>query len=583
MLRLIQPGFPAGLLPLPPERPVPHSKARQSFQGAATIGLVAGPSCAALLGVAAARWRRVHKRWKGRQLALNAGSGQDWYDHIEDAKVNTRDEEGKMVSLGETLHTEQKNIQLDALNNVLKGLHKKRKSRKKNAPKVTYIDRPDNPWQDRCLICKDCERNQEYEGKPPRIGCNMSTLLELDMTAPFSRNNVMVTSCEIVQCIKDDIWVFRTSDGSICRAKDKIAPAFPVQVCAVCRKTTLEEGRRFKMCDTCSGVSYCSEECMAAHKAKHQLSCVRPHLPYRAEWGVRGKLRKMRNEIYPLIKKWAIREPELHRTAWLPPPEHEMRRLRESQTPKRISLPGGMRARKQLPAASSKDTAVVGGQIVLVDKPSFGSRRVRESTEKIPDPDPTFLESICMTKEEYLERHAKLQLVATEQDAELFALHGHDLEETVEEPKKNPLSVPTQKLNGQEVHARTGVRMQEMTPVSQVPEFELDEEAMLRVEAAGKDGQPVDIDKRTPWKQVRYDGQKEKDFWTPIPEEEKKEGVVYLESPMKAALKKHGLQLSDEAIENLEEMADAAKHNAHRIRWQKPWQDEEADERNAAV
>ena len=41
-----------------------------------------------------------------------------------------------------------------------------------------------------------------------------------------------------------------------------------------------------------------------------QASCVRPHLPYRGEWGVRKELRAMRKEIYPLINTWAIREPE---------------------------------------------------------------------------------------------------------------------------------------------------------------------------------------------------------------------------------------------------------------------------------
>ena len=41
-----------------------------------------------------------------------------------------------------------------------------------------------------------------------------------------------------------------------------------------------------------------------------EASCVRPHLPYRGEWGIRKELRQMRKEIYPLINTWAIREPE---------------------------------------------------------------------------------------------------------------------------------------------------------------------------------------------------------------------------------------------------------------------------------
>lgn len=46
------------------------------------------------------------------------------------------------------------------------------------------------------------------------------------------------------------------------------------QVCAVCRKTTLEEGRRFKFCPVCQGVSYCSESCFAQHNLKHQAGRV---------------------------------------------------------------------------------------------------------------------------------------------------------------------------------------------------------------------------------------------------------------------------------------------------------------------
>ena len=44
------------------------------------------------------------------------------------------------------------------------------------------------------------------------------------------------------------------------------------QVCAVCRKTSLEEGRRFKTCPVCEGVSYCCESCAAQHNLKHQAT-----------------------------------------------------------------------------------------------------------------------------------------------------------------------------------------------------------------------------------------------------------------------------------------------------------------------
>lgn len=47
---------------------------------------------------------------------------------------------------------------------------------------------------------------------------------------------------------------------------------FQRQICGVCRKTSLEEGRRFKFCAVCCGVSYCSESCYAQHNLKHQVS-----------------------------------------------------------------------------------------------------------------------------------------------------------------------------------------------------------------------------------------------------------------------------------------------------------------------
>ena len=133
------------------------------------------------------------------------------------------------------------------------------------------VDKPDNVWRDRYLLCEDCERRHQYERLPPRERCNNSTLIELDMTVPFSRDNVMATSCELVQLVREGKWIFKNEDGSIIQAKQKLAPAFPVQICCVCRKTSLNEGRRFKCCPKCEGASYCSESCWASHNLKHQV------------------------------------------------------------------------------------------------------------------------------------------------------------------------------------------------------------------------------------------------------------------------------------------------------------------------
>ncbi len=119
-----------------------------------------------------------------------------------------------------------------SLNNFMKQRHKK-SGRRGRAPQIMYTDRPDNPWRDRYLICEDCERLANYEEKPPRPSCNNSTVLELDMTAPFSRDNCMVTSCEIVQMIKEDVWVLKDEDGKLAPSPHKREPAFPVQVPSV--------------------------------------------------------------------------------------------------------------------------------------------------------------------------------------------------------------------------------------------------------------------------------------------------------------------------------------------------------------
>ena len=116
-----------------------------------------------------------------------------------------------------------------SLNNFMRQKHKK-SGRRGVAPQIVYTDRPDNPWKDRYLLCRDCEKRANIERLPPRKNCNNSTVIELDMTAPFSRDNCMVTSCEIVQMVKEDLWVLKDEHGRIAPAKEKRAPAFPVQV-----------------------------------------------------------------------------------------------------------------------------------------------------------------------------------------------------------------------------------------------------------------------------------------------------------------------------------------------------------------
>ena len=119
-------------------------------------------------------------------------------------------------------------------------------------------------------------------------------------------------------------------------------------------------------------------------------------------------------------------------------------------------------------------------------------------------------------------------------------------------------------------------------PVREVPKLVLDEGAISRMEEAVKSGEIVNIDERqfAPTKPVWESPRKGpiQKFWTPVPEEKKKEGVVYPESPVRELAKKHGLRLSEEALERLEAAAESAEHNRHRISWQKPLLVDDAQE-----
>jgi len=461
------------------------------------------------------------------------------------------------------------------LRQFLKLNHKKNK-KKGIAPSIEYIDRPDNPWQDRYMLCEECDRNENVYGKKPRKDCNYSTLIELDMTAPFSRNNTMVTSCHVVQLVRDDVWVCRTADGKLTRAENKSNGSFPVQICAVCHKKSTDESRRFRTCATCIGVHYCSEECYAQHKIRHEATCMLPQIPYRAEWGVRLKLKAMRKEIYPLVKMWAIREPETHRVAWLPPPEHQRKLLQSVQKPKKISLPGVGRGRKLLPAPGPLETKVgQNGKIVFAEREEETYvRRVRRSSRwKTPDPDPEFLKTVNMTREEYLEKHAELLALAElEDDDAALAIE-------VQQPEAEKIDetiLSTRLIGGRQMRATTGIRgNQEFTPVDDSPKLVLDKGTLDRVEAAASAGK-IDIDQpqhltKPPWMLPRKGRQEEKDsrYWKQVRESERKHGVVYRESPQREAMKESGLQLSDKAIEQMEEAAEAGRHNKHRMRWSK--------------
>eukprot|EP00933_Yihiella_yeosuensis_P029005 TRINITY_DN22745_c0_g1_i2.p1 TRINITY_DN22745_c0_g1~~TRINITY_DN22745_c0_g1_i2.p1 ORF type:complete len:622 (+),score=117.41 TRINITY_DN22745_c0_g1_i2:88-1953(+) len=486
--------------------------------------------------------------------------------------------EGSKISAAEARMSEMRKMQFNSLNGMLKQKHKKKARGKQLAPKIQLTTRPDNPWRDRYLLCQECEQLLDYHRKKPRAGCTHSTLLELDMTAPFSRNNTMVTSCSIVQLIQADKWVFKNEYGALHVAEEKSEPAFPVQVCAVCRKTSIDEGRRFQTCDICTGVHYCSDQCWAKHKFRHKTSCVIPMLPFRGEWGIRKQLRAMRREIYPMINKWMIKAPEKHRIGWLPPPEHVQRRLWEAQTPKKISLVGMGRQKKMLPCKEDQLFADVNrdGKIVLHEDKNMNISRIRTGEKPAFQPDEAQLRLLGMTLEEYEKKNAMIRAEEAQEDAQRYELwKAQQVEVEAPEPE-NPLALPVQLEAGKIVRARTGLRGdQDSTPVVNLPKLVLSNEALARVDAAAKAPfvRRAWPPEKAPWEMPR--DPKERDmpkkkskYFNGIPDEEKLDGVVYPESPTRELAKKHKLKLSEEALQRLEEAAEAGMHNDHRIRWQ---------------
>jgi len=445
------------------------------------------------------------------------------------------------IPIGQANVAQVRKIQIEQLNNTLRSRWK-RGGKKGVAPRIEFVGRPDNPWRDRYLLCRDCERRADLKDLPPRKDCNCSTLLELDMTAPFSRDNVMATSCHVVQLIREDVRVRKGADGKCKQVDGKTVPgSFRVQVCPVCRKTSLEEGRRFRMCMTCQGVSYCSDECYAKHRMQHRASCTIPELPYREEWGIRKQLRKMRDEIYPVIHKWAIREPARHRIAWLPPPKHLQKALQSGEV-RRPILPGFSNTGRLLPMTPAPDLKVESnGKLAIVSQP----RRVRlqRPQSKRSDPDPVQLLNLGMTREEFLAKEAQLVDTVAREDAEA--------ELVLRQSEAIKLSTPM------EVEVSEDERSLALTA-----------DAVDRLEAAAAEApaSPVDPNVRPPWEVLEEQEIKElgsRRAWVKkrvapkgMPsEDEKKDGVVYKESRVRARAKRRGLKLSEEALQRLEEAA----------------------------
>lgn len=88
---------------------------------------------------------------------------------------------------------------------------------------------------------------------------------------------------------------------------------------------------------------------------------------------------------------------------------------------------------------------------------------------------------------------------------------------------------PLQTFGGKKVRPRTTLHGTHIpVPVREVPKLVFSQEAVERVEAAAANGE-VNIDDpqlaptKPPW-EIPREGQKK--FWTPLPEEKKKEGLM---------------------------------------------------------
>lgn len=464
------------------------------------------------------------------------------------------------MSPGEANLAHIRTLQVEALNNVMKQQHKK--ARKRHVvPKLEFGPRPDNPWRDRYMLCGDCERAQDYRNALPKTSCSCSTLLELDMTAPWSRDNVMAVSCEMAQMIREDVWVRRDEEGNLRKVegKHKVHGSFPVQVCAVCRKSSLDEGRRFRMCATCEGVSYCSDECYAQDRMRHKAHCTQPCLPERKEWGVRKTLRSMRGEIYPMIKTWAIRDPAEHRIAWLPLPKRQDAGLLDGETAIRPALPGFRRQEHLLPTPASSSMEVKDGRVAIEVQPqSYYLRRPRPV--RAVEPDDSQLLNLGMTREEFMRRDAELWRKAAREDQELALVAA-----------AAPQAAPVPMLARQPAIRGLGPR-KDAGP-------RLSADAVDRVERAAEEA-PDEPPALPPWEELAEEekhSQVRNTFANGLRKvaegsssSPRKSGVVPRDSPVESIAKKRGLVLSPDALARLEAAAEEGKKEENKGGWADP-------------
>jgi len=206
-----------------------------------------------------------------------------------------------------------------------------------------------------------------------------------------------------------------------------------------------------------------------------------------------------------------------------------------------------------------------------------------------------------MTKEEFEAKDLQLRMDLLAQDrAEANRLGPVEIEDGYKvfigpkpSEEQEPLAVKTKVRGGRVVRSNSEMRGNvEPVPVTDAPEIKLSGEALDasdNTDDAGEEGIDARQDlSQPPWMQPRVrrirpkkvlgdisypdDDTEPKDIYKfkDVPEVERKDGVIYRESPIREHYKKQGVPLSEQEIEKIEAMFRMSEHNSHRIRLLEP-------------
>lgn len=397
----------------------------------------------------------------------------------------------------------------------------------------------ENPWRDRYVVCQECEQKAAKLSKAPKKNCPLSTVIEIDLTAPFSRSNCMVVSCQLSQLMMRNGRVLMVG-GKPVEVKAGTPGSFYPAVCANCRKTSLELGRPFRVCKVCRGAWYCSNECAMAHRFVHRATCQRPYIPFRKQFGARPELAKLRKEFLPLIKPLAFRTPDMHQIPWKP-------RVRVFDIDKQ-DLPG--EPKKFPPRPPAGLLAPVGAEKAKANNtlPTQATHLSAapwiQNSFRSPRPnkwalDPVRLRELDMTEEEYINREKRLQ--------QLLLLEG-------EKEAERQAQLPVLKQPEEIVET-----YDEEAPLR------LDEESLDRIALAIATGPKAPSDLLPDEKFLPPGWEDDEDIFDTAESIPHRKGVVLEEKWVRSEAKKRGLRFSEKTLQRKEAAAKLAKRQKSKL------------------